>query len=363
LLILAIDCALGPSQVALVKGEQVLARLTNADVNRAAEDLIPMVGQALTQAGLEPGDVERVAVSTGPGRFTSLRIAIAAARGLALAWQVPLVGFSTFEILAAAQSPDLAQPLGVVVPVGRGELALQVFNGGQPAGPSLFGNPEEILEQITADLIFAGPGASAFDPERLLDSAPPDIEILAQLAAWRFDIKMVVPIYARAPDADIPTQYNNRLSFIIDQFDAVSIAAAHTLHAQCFEQPWSAEALRALVADPTVVLILIGAKTAPVAMGIVRYVADESEILTLCVRPSERRQGHARQVMEYLTREAQRNGAAHLFLEVAEQNISANNLYKSLGFEMVGRRPNYYTNNTGIADAALILRRKIHEPF
>lgn len=138
------------------------------------------------------------------------------------------------------------------------------------------------------------------------------------------------------------------------------VAASATLadlHAACFggsvQEVWSAGAIAALLAMPgAMCLVALGPADDGLGFLIARAVADESEILTLCVAPAARRQGVATALigeLRQLLPPRQR-----LLLEVAVTNHAAAQLYKSLGFQEVGKRPNYY-RRAGQAVDALIL--------
>lgn len=81
----------------------------------------------------------------------------------------------------------------------------------------------------------------------------------------------------------------------------------------------------------------------PVGMCIIRVVAEESELITLCVLEEYRSQGMGHDLLEAAMVRAVEEGARKMFLEVAEHNESALNLYKAVGFERIGRRKAYYT--------------------
>ncbi len=87
-------------------------------------------------------------------------------------------------------------------------------------------------------------------------------------------------------------------------------------------------------------------------MILARATADESEVLTLAVVPTERRRGVARTLLAAAKQEAARRGAAAMFLEVSTANVPAKRLYESAGFAAVGRRKRYYADGTD----ALLLR-------
>ena len=87
-------------------------------------------------------------------------------------------------------------------------------------------------------------------------------------------------------------------------------------------------------------------------------VADEMEILTICVLPEFRRQHVAHDLLQELFRYAKTHKIKQIFLEVAEDNPAAQKLYKGVGFIQTGRREGYYARKEGSVDA-LCLTKKI----
>ncbi len=138
-------------------------------------------------------------------------------------------------------------------------------------------------------------------------------------------------------------------------------AALAAIHAACFpEEPWSAEAISTLAAGPGVFALTANAGAAaadPAALGfvMVRCIADECEILTLCVHPGQRRQGLGRALLLAAMARARALGAERVLLEVAEDNGAARALYGSLGFVEFSRRPDYYqrANRADVTAVAL----------
>ncbi|MBV9263264.1 MAG: tRNA (adenosine(37)-N6)-threonylcarbamoyltransferase complex dimerization subunit type 1 TsaB [Candidatus Eremiobacteraeota bacterium] len=96
--VLALDGALNGFSAAAARAEAIVAR-REILANFALERGLAAVQSVLDEAGLEPATIDRLAVGTGPGRFTGLRIAIAYAKELAAAWRRPLVPVSSFDVL------------------------------------------------------------------------------------------------------------------------------------------------------------------------------------------------------------------------------------------------------------------------
>src|SRR5215469_16115139 len=101
-MLLAVDTALGACSVALLEGDQVRAHMFEAMERGHAERLAPMVDEAMNAAKAEFPALTRLAVTTGPGTFTGQRIGLAFMRGLRLGLQVPLIGVTSLEAMAAA---------------------------------------------------------------------------------------------------------------------------------------------------------------------------------------------------------------------------------------------------------------------
>lgn len=100
--LLAIETATDVCSVALVHGDAVRAELTLNRPRAHAENLVPMIEEALRLGGAAAHDLDGVAVSAGPGSYTGLRIGVSTAKGLALAADAALVAVPTLKALAAS---------------------------------------------------------------------------------------------------------------------------------------------------------------------------------------------------------------------------------------------------------------------
>lgn len=122
-LLLALDTSTRTVGLALYDGAQVLNETVWNSQDYHTVELAPAVAQALQRAGVSVDALGALAVATGPGSFTGLRVGLALAKGLAMARNLPLVGIPTLDFLAAAQ-PRLEMPLAAVLRAGRGRLAV-----------------------------------------------------------------------------------------------------------------------------------------------------------------------------------------------------------------------------------------------
>ncbi|MBT0955887.1 tRNA (adenosine(37)-N6)-threonylcarbamoyltransferase complex dimerization subunit type 1 TsaB [Alphaproteobacteria bacterium KMM 3653] len=133
-MILAFDTS-GPSVSAalLSQDETLLAALYEDMAKGQAERLMPMVAEVMHEAGADMQDLTRIAVGIGPGNFTGIRIAVSAARGMALALGIPATGVSLLDALTHGTSG----PVIATLPAPRGLIYAQGYGGAAPAAPIL----------------------------------------------------------------------------------------------------------------------------------------------------------------------------------------------------------------------------------
>ena len=196
--ILALDTSTPACTVALFAADGSLFAARDEVIGRGhAERLVPLIAEMLD--GHLPS---QLLVGVGPGSFTGLRIAIAAAHGLAIGWDVPVLGMSSLALLAATAPGD--GPVAAALAGGHGELFVQQFRRGplKASGEMLNLPPADAAELIDAPLV-VGTGAEALVAARgtgealpLLPAASHALRLPARLRT--LDPK---PLYARAPDA------------------------------------------------------------------------------------------------------------------------------------------------------------------
>ncbi len=132
-MLLALDSSTRVIGVAIYDGDHVASESVWTSIDRHTVELAPAVSQGLRRAGVTMREIQAVAVATGPGSFTGLRIGMALAKGIVLARRLPLIGVPTLDILAAAQPPRRAE-LAAILAAGRGRLAVGWYRAVEPAG-------------------------------------------------------------------------------------------------------------------------------------------------------------------------------------------------------------------------------------
>ena len=218
-LLLAIDTATRSAGLALYDGERVRAEVYWLSRDSHSTELMPALVRMLEQQGVQAKDLAAVAVAIGPGSFTGLRIGLSAAKGLAQANQIPILGIPTLDILQY-QHAEQRRPIWAAIQAGRGRLCaaryerrrgrwrqrgqvlLTTLDGlaGQIAGRCLVCGELSQREiaylagHTAADVVFATPSQATRRPA-----------CLAELAWQRFergeqdDLATLSPIYLHQP--------------------------------------------------------------------------------------------------------------------------------------------------------------------
>jgi tRNA threonylcarbamoyladenosine biosynthesis protein TsaB len=216
MLILAIDTALDACAAGVLDTDvaRMIAQESQAMKRGHAEALMPLIARVIREAGIAFAALDRIAVTTGPGSFTGLRVGLSAARGIGLAASKPVVGLSTLTAYAApVVGRNAAQPVLSAIDARHDHVYFQVVSGdgGSLMRPRV-APVEEALDAVrfgavhlvgNAAKILADRWPADTEPPFMVDPQPaPDIAWLAWLgAAVSPDIAPARPYYLRAPDA------------------------------------------------------------------------------------------------------------------------------------------------------------------
>ncbi len=212
--LLAIDTSTGACSAALLneKDRQIQA-FRHAIMPRGhAEALALMVRDVMREAGCTMAALRRIAVTTGPGTFTGVRIGLAFARALGAALGLPVTGISTLQAIAA--NANASSPVAAIMDARRGEVYMQLFTPqNQPASTAqVLGIAEAAALLPGGELTLIGSGArlvvaktNAPSNWHISSESPfPDARKIAMLAADEaIPDQPPGPVYLRAPDAKL----------------------------------------------------------------------------------------------------------------------------------------------------------------
>ncbi|MFZ5736425.1 tRNA threonylcarbamoyladenosine biosynthesis protein TsaB [Rhodopseudomonas thermotolerans] len=216
MLILAIDTALDACAAAVLDTDanRLLAGESQAMQRGHAEALMPLLGRVMDASGIGFLDIDRIAVTTGPGSFTGLRVGLSAARGIALAAAKPVVGLTTLSAFAAPLVSETDEtPILSAIDARHDHVYYQLVsgNGTMIVRPRVAPIAEALEAARYGALRLVGNAAQlvaerwpAMTPPPLaVDQRPaPDIGWLAWLgAAATPEAAPAKPFYLRPPDA------------------------------------------------------------------------------------------------------------------------------------------------------------------
>jgi tRNA threonylcarbamoyladenosine biosynthesis protein TsaB len=216
--VLAIDTALAACSAAVLDTNlgAIVASESLAMTRGHAEALMPLIARVMDEAEIEFKELDRIAVTTGPGSFTGLRVGISAARGIALAAAKPAIGLTTLAGFAAPHiAADDAMAVVAVIDARHDHVYLQVFGGGGRTlvPPRIAPLREAVRAAMTGPTRIVGTAANLIaaawpnsgQPPRMVDQrGAPEIGWIARLGAAAAAAEAhgpPKPLYLRAPDA------------------------------------------------------------------------------------------------------------------------------------------------------------------
>lgn len=227
--VLAFDTCLGAVSAAVrwqgADGAWLVRRASEKRERGQAERLMPMLAEVMADAGLAFSDLDRIAVTVGPGSFTGVRVGVAAARALGLASALPVVGATSLAVIAH-QAREMLGPalhgrlLATAADARRGMVYLQLSSPdeAEPGSPLMLAledvaasiGPSAVTvvgpaAQLVADAITTAGGQA----EAALVDLQPDACTLAQLAVHLAPVSPLQPLYLRPPD--VKPQADNSL--------------------------------------------------------------------------------------------------------------------------------------------------------
>ncbi|EKA62506.1 peptidase M22 glycoprotease [Janibacter hoylei PVAS-1] len=385
--LLALDTATSAITVAVHDGEQVLATRTTVDARRHTELFAPMIVDALAAAGTDVTEVTHVAVGTGPGPFTGLRVGLVTAQTFAHARGITVHGVCSLDALAAAAAAHGHEGELLVATDARrkevywarydctaGEVVLQ-------EGPAVT-KPADLPEPVRA-LPTIGRGPVVY-PELLpaaltlpgVDLLDVDAGALAALAATRIAAGAdmpVEPLYLRRPDAVAPAAAGGAGAAGGDPVTTATVTPLRLREARWQDlavladherelfgaEAWSlASWWGELAGRPRREYVVAEDADGIAGYGGLDHAGDTSDVMTIATLPRARGTGLGRRLLAELVDRARAAGAERLVLEVRADNVAARGLYDSAGFGLLQSRRGYYPGGVDALVLALDLTQE-----
>lgn len=198
------------ASVAIINGPEILAYNITKHSSQQAEKLFELIQESLSQSSLNLSDLDLVSITNGPGSFTGVRIALAAALGMQLGSLVPFIAISSFQALAwHARDSHSNKKIAVILDARRDQVYFQLFNHllERITEPQLI-SVEDLIDQIDNDMVLIGDGIKLLPKSSIAFKEENNIIVNAKILAksseffWRKnDYHDLIPLYIRQPDA------------------------------------------------------------------------------------------------------------------------------------------------------------------
>ena len=374
--ILAIDSSGQTASVALWEDDLTVAEFLIHAKKTHSQTLLPMLEAIREKIEFHMEEIDAIAVTSGPGSFTGLRIGSATAKGFGLALNKPIIPVPTLEGLAynLYGTEHLICPLmdarrnqtytGLYEFVGKDDNEYDIHVIKEQCAVEV----SEILEicnKYDRSVIFLGDGVPVFREqiERLVKVpyvfAPAHLNrqraaAVAALAAKYYGRGKIqtaaehAPEYLRLAQAERERKEREKadLSDItIRRMESRDAAAAAALERVCFSQPWTENGYLSTLADENALYLMAETREGePVGICGLLDVLGEGNISNVAVAEPYRRKKVAERMLGELLARGRERGIAAYTLEVRASNKAAIGLYEKFGFAVEGRRKNFYEN-------------------
>jgi tRNA threonylcarbamoyladenosine biosynthesis protein TsaB len=221
MVILALDTTTRPGSAAVMQDGRLLKEAAGDSTREQAVRLPGDLATLLAEVSLTLNDVNALAVATGPGSFTGLRVGIATMQGLAMAIGVPLIGVSALDALAhTAFAHHPGGRVAAWIDAWRGEVFAACYESGLEISPPTVARPQDVAAELRNESVrFTGDGALAHqavirdtlgsaarftDPVApVLAGAVATLGHAAYLAGERPPPHAIAPLYVRRPDVEL----------------------------------------------------------------------------------------------------------------------------------------------------------------
>ena len=372
--ILSIDTSSSICSVAILEDTKIIKEMHNFSEKEHSETLMPMIDELFKTTNLSLDNIGLIACSVGPGSFTGIRIGIATVKAFADAKNIPVVGVNSLEAMAYLGVSQKGDGEYVSILDARNDnvyFAIYKMKKGQF---SIYKNPEamQISEAITyidnlklpiyflgdivnADLarieqlylsrvsIEKANSEDVNKHEYLTNVGPLAIGVaIAALNRYKNGIygnsNSLTPMYLRKPQAQRQKEGKSDDISILEMSytDLENIKLNYSM----FPNIWEYDVLQDDYNDSKYIVIKQNEEIYGFA-GF-RTIFEEMEIMNIVTKVDKRNQGFASNMLSYILRYAHNHEMEKINLEVNENNLPAIKLYKTYGFQVVGKRNAYY---------------------
>lgn len=371
--ILALDSSGLAASAAIVSDGKVLGEFFLNYKKTHSETLMPLVENLLGFLGFDKNEIDFIAITSGPGSFTGLRIGMGCAKGLAAALNKKLIPVPTLDVIAmgAAESGRLAVP---VMDARRNQVYFSIYK-------TCCGNIEriwdydakdineviDIVKNIDKNAVFLGDGACAFrkeiedagfsvaNPAANIQRAA-CLGVLAEKSITNAvspeDVKLM---YLRKSQAERELEERQN-SVIFREMNESDIDGIAEIEKKCFAEPWSKKMIEDDYKNGLTYYIICEKAGKIVGYGGMWHVINEGHITNIAITPEEQGKGLGGRLMEALIKLAKEKEMIGITLEARVSNSKALKLYEKYGFRSEGLRPDYYSDNH---ESAVIMWKKL----
>ncbi len=345
-MILAIDTSSDALLVAIADRERVYAEYNGSADRRHSEGIVTAIDTVLRASDITAGRLESLAVMSGPGSFTGLRVGIATALGLAEAWGKPILSVGNFELALHFWAEQ--QQVPVIVIHCRGDEYF-VADGSAPVEVL----PLSAIVERFEGRCFAGSGAARLMQAAGLASALRSaVPVEWTAGGMAKTIAAVAPKFSRLDPINLDVNYmiksqpelkRERTQIEVGELTLSDLADVLAIEQEAFSDPWESASFESDIANELV--IALAARLGGRCVGYLSCIAveDYGYIANIAVHREQRSHGIGRMLLDELRRRLETRRITDLVLDVRASNESAIRFYERYGFQVLTRRKGFYS--------------------
>lgn len=381
--VLSIDTSSSICSIAVLEDNKILKEVHNKSEREHSETLMPMLNELLESLNFTLDDINLIACTKGPGSFTGIRIGIATVKAFADAKNIPVIGVNSLEAICHSGIYKKGDGEYISIIDAKNDNVYFAIYKMKNNKFSIYKSPDLIsyteiskyIDNLKLPVYFVGDvdiekieplylakisahkakGEEIYEHHYLKEL--PSIAVGAAFSAINKynmgiygDSNIISPMYLRKPQAQRQKEglTDNMAILEMGYLDLEKIK----LDYDKFPNLWKYKVLEEDYQNSKYFII----KQNEEIYGFIgiRIVFEELEIINIVTRVDKRNQGIASRLLSYVLQYATLNNLEKINLEVNENNILARNLYKSFGFQEVGKRERYYNGENAILMTAYI---------